>query len=150
METLAPTETTQIEILINEGFGNVRFGQTMEEIRVALGDPEETEMHDEDEETDVVIWHYWERGYSVFFEQEAGFHFSCSEINNPETILWGQKIFTLNKDQIKSLFEEKTYKEIENEVHEWGEERLSIIDAMIDFYFEGTKLVSINFGKLLY
>jgi hypothetical protein len=48
------------------------------------------------------------------------------------------------------LFEDKAYKEIETEVHEWGEERLSIIDAMVDFYFEDSKLISINFGKLLY
>lgn len=150
MDTLTPTKTAETEILINEGFENVRFGQTMEEVRTALGEPEEIEMHDEDEETDVVIWHYWDRGYSLFFEQEAGFHLSCAEISSTETTLWGNKIFTLNKDEIKAVFTEKGYKEIENEVHEWGEERLSVIDAMADFYFEGNKLISINFGKLLY
>jgi len=150
METLTPTETQQIEILINEGFENIRFGQTMEEVRAVIGEAEETEMHDEDEETDVVIWHYWDRGYSVFFEQEAGFHFSCAEISNPNTLLWGKKVFELTKEEIRALFVDKAFKEVENEVHEWGEERLSIIDAMVDFYFEGPKLISINFGKLLY
>lgn len=150
METLTHTGTAQIEILINEGFENIKFGQTMEEVRAALGDAEETEMYDEDEETDVVIWHYWDKGYSIFFEQEAGFHFSCAEINSENTMLWGNKVFDLKKEDIRKLFEDKNFKEIENEVHEWGEERLSIIDAMIDFYFEGGKLISINFGKLLY
>lgn len=150
MDTLEQTETTILDILINEGFENIRFGQTMEEVKAVLGNADDTEMYDEDEETDVVIWHYWDRGYSVFFEQEAGFTFSCAELSNTNTVLWGNKVFELGKDEIKALFEAKGYKEIETEVHEWGEERLSIIDAMIDFYFEEGGLISINFGKLLY
>jgi len=149
METVADTNTTKVELFINEGFDNLKFGLSMEEVRAVLGDAEETDMYDEDEETDVVIWHYWDKGISIFFEQEAGFRFSCAEVNSPETIVWGKNVFTMNREELKALFTEHNFKEIETETHEWGEERLSIIDAMVDFYFENGKLLSVNFGKLL-
>lgn len=149
METTLKPHTSQLELFVNDGFDNLKFGLTMEEVRTALGDADEVDMNDEDEETDVVIWHYWDKGISIFFEQEAGFRFSCAEVNSTETVIWGKKVFTMNKEELKALFTEHNFKEIETETHEWGEERLSIIDAMVDFYFENGELLSVNFGKLL-
>lgn len=149
METTFETPTSLLELLINEGFENIKFGASMEEVTAAFGSAGETDMVDEDEETDVVIWHYWDKGISVFFEQEAGFRFSCAEVSNENTTIWGEKVFEMDKDQIKALFEQHNFKEIETETHDWGEERLSIIDAMVDFYFENGEVVSVNFGKLL-
>lgn len=148
METTLQPQTSQLELLINEGFPTIKFGASMEDVREVFGEPE-VDMYDEDEETDVVIWHYWDMGISAFFEQEAGYRFSCAEVSNENTTIWGEKVFKMTKDQLKTLFESKNFKEIETETHEWGEERLSIIDAMVDFYFEGGKVVSVNFGKLI-
>lgn len=149
METVVPNFTT-VELKVNEGFDGVAFGASMEDVRAAFGDPEETEMYDEDEETDVVIWHYWDKGFSAFFEQEAGFNFSCVEISNTKATAYGKGLFTLSKAEISDLFTAQGFKELETETHEWGEERLSVIDAQADFYFEDNKLVSVNIGKLLY
>lgn len=149
METTFETNTGLLELLINDGFPDIKFGASMEEVTAAFGSAGETDMVDENEETDVVIWHYWDMGISVFFEQEAGFCFSSAEVSNENTTIWGKKVFDMNKDEIKALFEEHNFKEIETETHEWGEERLSIIDAMVDCYFEQGNLVSVNFGKLL-
>ncbi len=62
-------------------------------------------------------------------------------------ILWGHKIFELNEKQIIDLFKSKGISDFETELHEWGEKRLSFDEANIDFYFEKSKLCSINYGK---
>jgi hypothetical protein len=73
--------------------------------------------------------------------------FCCVEIDNADTVLWGQKIFDQKEKQIIELFKAKGITKFDSEQHEWGEKRISFDEANIDFYFEKNKLVSINYGK---
>jgi hypothetical protein len=104
---------------------------------------------DDLEDCSSTVWHYWDHGFSLFFDENNRKLFGCVEIDNENTLLWGQKIFTLTEKQIIELFKSKNYKLFETEVHDWGEKRLSFDDANIDFYFEKNKLSSINYGKPL-
>jgi hypothetical protein len=61
-------------------------------------------------------------------------------------LLWGVKVFDLTEPELKVFFTHKGYKEMEVEDHDWGERRISFDDALIDFYFEGGKMISINYG----
>lgn len=121
----------------------------MSDIEKIFGKAEESEELDDMEGCSSTVWHYWDHGFSIFFDENSAGLFGCVEIDNEETLLWGQKIFTFTEKQIIDLFKTKNYKKFETEVHDWGEKRLSFDDANIDFYFEKNKLSSINYGKPL-
>lgn len=121
----------------------------MSEIEKVLGQPEETEILDDLDDCESTVWHFWDHGFSLFFDENNNKLFGCVEIDNENTLLWGKKIFLMNENDIIELFRSKNYTDYETEVHEWGEKRLSFDAANIDFYFEKNKLSSINYGKQL-
>ena len=129
------------------GLSGLRFGADMAKVEELLGQPEETELLDDLDDCQSTVWHYWDQGFSIFFDENNNRLFGCVEIDNEETLLWGKKIFRLTEKEIIELFKSKNYVQYETEVHEWGEKRLSFDDANIDFYFEKNKLSSINYGK---
>lgn len=129
------------------GLSELRFGASMQDAEKSFGKAEESEFLDDIEDCQSTVWHYWEQGFSLFFDEQKDQIFCCVEIDNPEVILWGQKVFTLSEKQIIDLFKSKGMNDFETELHEWGEKRLSFDEANIDFYFEKNKLSSINYGK---
>ena len=135
-----------LEIKPNEGLSTLKFGVGMKEVEKVLGLAEKIEKYEDLEDCRTVVWHYWEQGYSLFFDIDFNNQFSSVEIDNKETLLWGKKIFQLKEQEIVALFKNKGFTEMETEQHEWGEKRLSFDQAIIDFYFEKNKLMAINYG----
>jgi TRAP-type C4-dicarboxylate transport system substrate-binding protein len=129
------------------GLSNLLFGASMAEVEKVFGKAEESELLDDIEDCQSTVWHFWENGFSLFFDESNNQLFCCVEIDNKEVVLWGQKIFSLNEKQIIELFKSKGFSVYETEVHEWGEKRISFDEVNIDFYFEKNKLSSINYGK---
>jgi hypothetical protein len=137
-----------LQIKLGFGLFNISFGSIMADVEILLGQPEAVELLDEIEESQSTVWHYWELGFSLFFSENKNQTFYSVEIDNPEALLWGVKIFTLKEKQIIELFKNKGINTCETEIHEWGEKRLSFDDSNIDFYFEKNKLCSINYGLI--
>ncbi len=135
------------EIKPSEGLSSLSFGASMELAKTVFGEPEEVEVLDDIEDALSTVWHYWNSGFSLFFDDLGTKQFCCVEIDNPDALLFGKRIFELNEQEIISLFKQNKYSQFETEVHEWGEKRLSFDDANIDFYFEKNQLTSINYGK---
>jgi hypothetical protein len=135
------------EIKPGVGLSNLHFGATMAEAQAAFGEPEETELLDDIDDCQATVWHYWDQGFTLFFDKHQNQFFNCAEIDHPETLLWGQKIFTFTEKQIIELFKSKGFLQYETEQQDWGEKRLSFDAANIDFYFEKNKLSSVNYGN---
>ena len=129
------------------GLSNLLFGASMSEAEKIFGKAEESELLDDIEDCQSTVWHFWEEGFSLFFDESNNQLFCCVEIDNEDVTLWGQKIFSFTEKQIIDLFKSKGFTVFETEVHEWGEKRLSFDEVNIDFYFEKNKLSSINYGK---
>lgn len=102
--------------------------------------------NDEADDPDVELWYYDDQSFSLFFEADAELRLTSIEINNPEAILFGKKIFEMSEDQIIALMQENGFSEMYTEDEEWGEKLLSFEDALIDFYFEGEKLLTVNWS----
>ena len=134
------------EIKPKIGLGNLKFGASMKDAETCFGAAEEVEELEGEGDYKAIVWHYWDRGFSLFFDEAGKQVFTCVEIDNEEAILWGVRIFEMKEDEIIDLFKSKGFKEIDSEVHEWGEKRLSFDDALVDLYFEADALVSINYG----
>ncbi len=141
--------SASLEIKIGVGLSKLLFGASMADAEKVFGIAEETELIDDIEECPTTVWYYCENGFTLFFEEQNKKLFNCVDIDNPESKLWGQKIFDLKEKQIIELFKSKGIIRYETEEHDWGEKRLSFDDVNIDFYFEKNKLISINYGKLI-
>jgi len=135
-----------IAINLLKGFGNLNFGDPAKHAIQLFGDPDEKEdLFDELLNEKSLVYHYWERGFSLFFKDDELKTFTCAEVDDTETFLFGKKIFSLNETQVTELFKENGFVLTETEQHAWGEKRLSFDDAFADLYFEKGKLISINF-----
>ncbi len=136
-----------LEVKPKQGLGPLKFGALLNEAKIIFGEPDETEnLLDDILNSNAFIMHYWEKGYSLFFDANSNYAFTSVEIENEETVLFGEAIFDLNETQIIELFDKNGYKLTDSETHNWGEKRISFDDALVDFYFEKGKLISINFG----
>ncbi|MDX5443213.1 MAG: hypothetical protein LPJ89_05445 [Hymenobacteraceae bacterium] len=137
------------EIQLGIGLGDIKFGYTMEEIEKMLGEPEEVEESDETDEFEHQAWNYWEDGYSFYFDKEDDYRLSCIETANPDVTLWGETIFDKEINQVKDLFKQHNIENPEIERLETGETRLSYEQEMIDIYYEGEKMIAVNFGVFI-
>lgn len=137
----------QIELL--KGFAGFKFGQTITEAEQQFGAPEETQvLDDEILETSCTVLHYWDIGFSLFFDNKNLKKCSSVEIDNEETILFGQLVFTLNEKGLTDLMKQHGYVLSDTEQQDWGEKRLSFDEAGLDCYFENGQLKSVNFGVI--
>ena len=145
-----PDKSISLEIKPLESFGGVTFGMSMEEVECFFGKPAEVEkMGSEAEAYQSVVWHYWEEGFSLFFDDIDQKHFTCVELDNPEAILWGEKIFLMKEEDLVSLFKKHGCEKLEIEEEEWGERRIGFDDLLVDLYFEEDQLVAVNFGVFI-
>ena len=89
-------------------------------------------------------------GLHFFFDEHNEQLFNCVEIRNTDAQLWGKKIFSLNEKEVIALFNSQHILQFDSEQHDWGEKRLSFDEVNIDFYFNGGKLISLNYSKTFY
>lgn len=140
-----------MEILLLEGLNDLKFGDTPATVEKVLGKPQEmknlSEEGDEvDEELDTILWEYDNEGLTVFFEGKNNHVLSCFETDNADAILFGKKVFEMNEQQIVALMKENGLTQIDKEVEEWGEKRVSFDEGLIDFYFQDEELITVNWG----
>lgn len=138
----------KLEILLLEGLNELRFGDTPGAVEKVFGEPLEMErLGDEaDEDLDTILWNYDQMGLTVFFEGKNNHVLSCFETDNNEVTLFGKKIFGMNEQEITALMKENGLTQIDSEVEEWGEKRVSFDEGLIDFYFQDDALVTVNWG----
>ncbi|MEO8762438.1 MAG: hypothetical protein ABI388_12630 [Bacteroidia bacterium] len=135
-----------ITIHLLKGFCGLFFGDNAQRATNLFGEPNEIEeLVDELLGEKSTVYHYWDKGFSLFFKNDENKGLHCVEVDNKEAILSGEKLFLLNEEEIKSLFKKSAFPLTETEQHPWGERRLSFDEAFADLYFEKGKLVSINF-----
>ena len=135
------------EIKPNEGLGVFKFGSDINEIIKALGEPDETEiLNDDDFETKIIS--YWESGLTFFFEGENNTIFTCVEADNEKLTLFGKEVIGKSEADIIALLKENAYTELDTEEEEWGEKRLTCEELALDFYFEEDELVSVSWASL--
>jgi len=139
----------RLEIIPGIGLSTLLFGSSMADAEKIFGKTEEVQLIDELENFQTTVWHYWENGFTLFFDEQNNQLFNCVEIDNIDAQLWGLTIFDFKEKQIIEIFKSKGIIKFESEQHDWGEKRLSFDEANIDFYFNKNKLISINYCKPL-
>jgi hypothetical protein len=139
---------TSLEIKPNKGFGEIKFGDYIDNIVTLLGEPEEIDTFEDDEEVNMLILHYWDLGISVFSEGGSKQVVSGFETDHPDVTLFGTKIIGLSENEIKNLMAKNGYREFETETEEEGK-RISYDELLLDFYFRNDKLAFLSWDALL-
>ena len=138
-----------LDIIPKKGYGEIHFGETSEKVITFMGQPEDVENIEDIDGFNTVVLYYWDLGVTVFFEGKEKSVVSCIETENPDSRLFGNKIFEMNESDIISIMQSKGYEVAEVEVETSGERRVSYDDAMIDFFFSEGDLVAVNWGVLV-
>ena len=135
------------EIKLLHGFCAMPFGAGKERATELFGKPDEIQNLKEDLlNSHSLVYHYWDFGFSLFFNSGDQPAFCSAEVDNRETLLFEKKIFLLREKEIISLLKENGFQLSNTEEHNWGEKRISFDEAGLDCYFENNKLVAVNFG----
>lgn len=143
-------EISTLEIKPLIGFGDLKFGTTQSDVENFLGEPEEIEdLPGEVDESDAEVWNYWDDGHTVFFEKDLGGRCTCFETDNDTSTLFGKHVFDMTEAQLTEHMKANGYDEVDAEDEEWGERRVSFTDAVMDFYFESDRLISVSWGVLI-
>ena len=140
----------KIEILPLIGVNELQFGNTKEEIIEVIGATDQFEIIEEEEEVFTEMYTYPKYKASLFFEgNETEMIFTSCDTENKDVYLFDNKIFDLSEAEIMQLMKEHNFNDLEIDEEEWGEKRISYLDAMMDFYFHDEELVSITWGILV-
>ncbi|MCQ2298296.1 MAG: hypothetical protein MJZ51_06740 [Bacteroidales bacterium] len=135
-----------LTIIPRQGIGDVKFDMPIEEVVAILGEASNVEQMDNAADENTTVLQYDELGLTLFFEGENPVLASI-DIANEDCTLFDEDIFDLEEAEVTELMKSHNYREADTEDEDWGERRLSFLDANIDFYFEDDYLMSINIGK---
>ena len=134
------------EIILKEGFGELRFGMQINQVINLIGNPSEVEEIGEDLEMPATVLYYEEKRLSLFFENLDQEKLSCINIETEDILLFGKQIFGKTSKEIVELMRENKIFEQTMDKEEWGEERISYEEYAIDFFFLDDKLNSVTLG----
>lgn len=132
-----------------EGYGEIKFGDTSESVVNYLGEADDIENIEDDDDFSTVILYYWDMGITVFFEGKEKSVISCIEVENPDSTLFGERIFEFSEVEAIALMKKHGYEVAETEMEETGEKRVSYDDALLDLFYTDNKLVAVNWGVLV-
>jgi len=145
--------TTKLNLTIEpqKGMDCLTFGMTIDDVVKILGNASIQDDNQDEDGFSYIELSYDDYDMSLFFEGDGSpSYLSDIEIENPETTIFGVKIFELNKKQVIDLMKKNGYDDADvNLDEELQEECVSYDNEIIDFYFDNDKLVSVNFGVIL-
>ncbi len=136
-----------LTIKLRRGLGELSFGQGIDDVVAYLGEPTEIETLPMEDDTTTTVLNYDEIGLGLFFEGAGQPKLSCIETDNPETVLFGEKIFEMKQEDLVEFVKKEGLCVMDAEEEAWGEYRVTFEDAMIDFYFDKGELTVVNWGK---
>ena len=136
-------ENLTIELL--KGYGEIKFGMSIDEVVALLGEPsnnEELEPMIEGGVSSSLLYDYDDLGVSICFEGESKMLVSSISTSDEDATLFGEKIYEMNRNQIIELMKKNGYKEFDEEEQE-GDTCLIYDELMLDFYFNEGELIDV-------
>ncbi len=125
-----------------QGFGDLKFGASRDEVLELLGEPAEKETIDvEGEIHEVEVWSYWDDGHSLYFEKDLNNVCTNFETDHEDALLFGEKVFAMNQEEIIDLMKKNNYSEFE--VEDDPE-----LDEVIVFFHEAHMQFVLENGRL--
>ena len=133
-----------------KGYGEIPFGMTLDDTVKLLNMPDFYEELNDMEETGnrSIYYEYDDIQTNIYFEGITKSVVACFETENEAATLFGKKVFDLKKEDVVKLMKDNGFKDVEEETED-GELRVSIEDAMMDFFFDGDVMTAVSWGVLV-
>ena len=133
-----------------KGYGDIKFGMSIDEVVHVLGVPsnlEELEPIIEGNESSSILYDYDDLALSVCFEGTDKMLVSSISTSDEDATLFGEKIYEMNRKQVIDLMKKNGYKEFDEEEQE-GDTCLIYDELMLDFYFNEGDLIDVVWGVI--
>ncbi len=134
-----------------KGYGNIKFGMSVEEIIEMFGEPsnhEELEPLMEENENYCILYDYDEEELSIYFEGITSLVVANISTKDDEATLFGERIYSMNRNQIVEMMKKNGYKIFEEEEQD-GDTCIIYDELMLDFYFKDGELIDVLWGVLV-
>lgn len=133
-----------------KGYGDIKFGMSIDEVVGVFGTPSNLEELDpiiEGNESSSILYDYDDLEVSICFEGTDKMLVSSISTISEDATLFGEKIYDMNRNQIIELMKKNGYKEFDEEEQE-GDTCLIYDELMLDFYFNEGELIDVVWGVL--
>lgn len=134
-----------------KGYGDIRFGMSVEEIVAVFGMPSNNEQLEsllEGNENYSVLYDYDDEGVSICFEGFEKAVVASISTSNEDAVLFGERVYEMNRKQIIDLMRRNGYKEFDEEEQD-GDTCLIYEELMLDFYFNNDELIDVVWGVIV-
>ena len=142
------------EIKIGEGLGDIKFGMSREQVRAALGEPDDMDQFDDSELDDDASesWHYDELELSLSFDEDSDWKLVTVAVSSPDYTFHNKNLIGLSAEALMAELEPLQLGEYETD--DWSSEEIpdhkliSFPDAQLNFWLENGELTEIQWGPL--
>ena len=95
------------EIVPGEGLGIIKFGMTRDQVKLILGNPDDTDQYLTDgiEGEDIETWHYDQHELSMEFSESTEWRMISIATSALYTELDGETLIGLKRDELNSKLE---------------------------------------------
>lgn len=134
-----------------KGYGDIKFGMSVEEIIRMFGEPsnhEELEPLMEENENYCILYDYDDEDLSIYFEGVSSIVVVNISTKNEDATLFGERIYDMDRNQIVDLMKKNGYKFFEEEEQE-GDTCIIYDELMLDFYFKDGELIDVLWGVIV-
>lgn len=134
-----------------KGYGDIRFGMSVEEIVAVFGMPSNNEQLEsllEGNENYSVLYDYDDEYVSICFEGVEKAVVASISTSNEDAVLFGERVYEMNRKQIIDLMRRNGYKEFDEEEQD-GDTCLIYEELMLDFYFNNDELIDVVWGVIV-
>jgi len=131
---------------IKEGYGDIHFGMSVDQVVDTIGQAEDVETIDNAVDEMTTVLHYCDGMLNLFFEGDTP-ELTCIDTSVEESTLFGQPVFEMDEKEIVKLMVDNQYYEEDADEEAWGERRVSFGEGNVDFFFDDGELSSIVYGK---
>ena len=134
-----------------KGYGDIRFGMSVEEIVAVFGMPSNNEQLEsllEGNENYSVLYDYDDECVSICFEGVEKAVVASISTSNEDAVLFGERVYEMNRKQIIDLMRRNGYKEFDEEEQD-GDTCLIYEELMLDFYFNNDELIDVVWGVIV-
>ena len=134
-----------------KGYGDIKFGMSIEDIVNIFGEPsnnEELESIIEENENYSILYDYDDECMSICFEGVSKTIVASISTCNEDATLFGERVYEMDRKQIIDLMKRNGYKDYDEEEQE-GDTCLIYDELMMDFYFNEGELIDVVWGVLV-
>jgi hypothetical protein len=130
------------------GIGELRFGQTRDEVRRLLGPPdriEEQELEGDGSEG----WHYEEHKLSVYFDEDADWRLVMFDVDHPEAEVDGFHPIGVDEDAVLEVLDAMGEVVLEDELDDLDRRVYDLVGTGIWFWIHDDRCDSMQVSALL-